>query len=62
MNDKFVIMADYVMELIHDLLVSDSESISNSASSQGSYQPSRDCFMADIADDTRHEVTLKDTS
>jgi hypothetical protein len=55
-------MVDYVMELIHDLLVSDSESISDSASSQGSYQPSCDCFMLDITDDTRYEVTPKDTS
>jgi hypothetical protein len=57
MNDKFVGMADYVMESIHDLLVSDSKSISNSASSQGSYHPSRECFMVEIADDTRCEAT-----
>jgi hypothetical protein len=38
-NDEFMGMADYIMESIHDLLVSDSESISNSASSQGATTP-----------------------
>jgi hypothetical protein len=52
-------MADYVMESIHDLLVSDSETISDSTSSQGSYHPLRECFMAEIANDARREVTLK---
>jgi hypothetical protein len=51
MNDEFVGLADYIEESIHDLLASDSESISDFASSQGSYQPSRECFMTDIIDD-----------
>jgi hypothetical protein len=50
-------MVDYVMESIHDLLVSNSESISDFTSSQGSYHPSRECFMADIIDDLHHEAT-----
>jgi hypothetical protein len=57
MNDKFIGLADYIVESIHDLLVSDLESISNSTSSQGSYHPSHECFMAEIVDDTHHEVT-----
>jgi hypothetical protein len=57
MNDEFVCMADYVMESIHDLLVSDSESIYDSASTQGSYHPSHECFMVEIIDNTHHEVT-----
>jgi hypothetical protein len=52
-------MADYVVESIHDLLMSDSESISDFVSSQGSYHPSRECFMADIIDDPHHEVIPK---
>jgi hypothetical protein len=46
-------MDDCVMESIHDLLMSDSESISDSASSQGSYHPK-------ITDDTRREATPRD--
>jgi hypothetical protein len=57
MNDKFVGLADYIVESIHDLLVSDLESISDSTSSQGSYHPSHECFMAEIVDDTHSEVT-----
>jgi hypothetical protein len=52
-------MADYVVESIHDLLMSDSESISDFVSSQGSYHPSRECFMADIIDDPHHKVIPK---
>jgi hypothetical protein len=52
-------MADYIEESIHDLLAKDSESISDSASSQGSYHPSRECFMADIVDDPHREVTFE---
>jgi hypothetical protein len=59
MNDKFVALADYIMESIHDLLVRDLESISDSTSSQGSYHPSHECFMAEIVDDTHREVTPK---
>jgi hypothetical protein len=57
MNDEFVGMADYIMVSIHDLLVSDSESISDSTFSQGSYHPSCKCFMAEIVDDTHREAT-----
>jgi hypothetical protein len=46
-NDEFVGMANYIMGLIHNLLVSVSESIPDSVSSQGSYHLSRECFMAD---------------
>jgi hypothetical protein len=56
-NDEFVGVADYVMKLINDLLVSDLESFSDLASSQGSYHPLRECFMVEIVDDTRQEVT-----
>ena len=45
-DDEFVGMADYVAESFHNLLVGDSESISNSDSSRGSHHPSRECFMA----------------
>jgi hypothetical protein len=58
-NDEFVGMADYIMESIHDLLVSDSKTIFDSASSQGSYDPSSECFMAEIANDTHRETTLE---
>jgi hypothetical protein len=56
-NDEFVGMADYIMELIHELLTSDSKTISDSASSQGSYHPSHECFMAEITDDPHREAT-----
>ena len=46
MNDKFMGMTEYVMESFHDLLMGDSESISNSDSSRRSHHPSRECFMA----------------
>jgi hypothetical protein len=58
-NDEFLGVADYIIELIHDLLVSDLDSIFDSASSQGSYHPSRECFMGKITDDTRREATLE---
>jgi hypothetical protein len=58
-NDEFVGMADYIVKSIHDLLASDLESISDSGSSQGSYHPSRQCFMAEIIDDAHHEATPK---
>jgi hypothetical protein len=47
-------MADYIMGSVHDLLASDSESISDSISSQGSYHPSHECFMTDSP---HHEET-----
>jgi hypothetical protein len=56
-DNKFVGMADYLVEPIHDLLASDSESISDSSSSRGSYHPSRECFMADVADNALREET-----
>jgi hypothetical protein len=62
MNDEFVGMANYVVESIHDLLVRDPESTSDSASSQGSYHPSHECFMAEIADDAHREATPRDVS
>jgi hypothetical protein len=49
-NDKFMGMADFFVELIHDLLTSDSESISGSASSEGSHHPSRECFMPETSE------------
>jgi hypothetical protein len=58
-NDESVGMADYIEESIHDLLANDLESISDSASSQGSYHTSHECFMADIVDDPHREVTFK---
>ena len=45
-DDQLVGMADYVTKSFHDLLMGDSESISNSDSSRGSHHPSRECFMA----------------
>jgi hypothetical protein len=41
-------MADYVVESFHDLLVGDSELISDSHSSGGSHHPWRECFMAEV--------------
>jgi hypothetical protein len=52
-------MADYIMESIHDILVGESKAISDSASSQGSYHPSRECFMTEITGDACQEVTLE---
>ena len=45
-DDEFVGMMDYVAESFHDLLMGDSEMISDSDSSRGSHHPSRECFMA----------------
>jgi hypothetical protein len=59
MDYEFVGMVDYLMELIHDLLASDSELISDSGSSRGSHHPSRECFMADVTADAICEETLK---
>jgi hypothetical protein len=50
-------MADYIEGSIHDLLASDSESIFDFVSNQGSYHPLRECFMAEIVDDPHREVT-----
>jgi hypothetical protein len=41
-------MVDYFMESIHDLL-SNSESISDSNSCEGSHHPSQECFMAETS-------------
>jgi hypothetical protein len=57
-DSEFIGMANYLMESIHDLLVSDSKSISDSGSSRGSYHPLCECFMADVTDDTFREETL----
>jgi hypothetical protein len=59
MNDEFVDMVDYITKSIHDLLTNDSESISDPASSQGSYHPSHEHFMVDIIDDPHYEATPK---
>jgi hypothetical protein len=40
----------YFVESIHDLLASDSKSISASVSSEGSHHPSQECFMAETSD------------
>ena len=39
-------MTEYVIESFHDLLMGDLKSPSDSNSSRGSQQPSRECFMA----------------
>ena len=44
-DDKFMRMDDYIAESFHDLLMGDSESISDSDSSRESHHPSRECFM-----------------
>ena len=44
-NDEFMGMTEYIVESFHDLLVGDSESLSNSNSSRGSHHPSHECFM-----------------
>ena len=40
MNNEFVGMTEYVVESFHDLLMGDSESLSDSDSSKGSHHPS----------------------
>jgi hypothetical protein len=50
MNDEFVGMADFFVEPIHDLLASDSESISGSAFSEGSHHPSWECSMVETSE------------
>jgi hypothetical protein len=45
-DDKFVGMTDYFTESFHDLLMRDSEVISDFDSSRGSHHPSHKCFMA----------------
>jgi hypothetical protein len=47
MNDEFVGMAEYVTKSFYDLLMGDSEGISDSNSSKGSHHPSHECFMAE---------------
>jgi hypothetical protein len=46
-NNEFVGMTDYISECFHDLLVGDSEVISDSDSNRGSHHPSCECFMAE---------------
>ena len=41
-------MLEHVVESIHDILVSDSESLSSSESNQESCHPSRECLIAEI--------------
>jgi hypothetical protein len=43
-------MADYIVDSIHDLLESGSETFSNSDSSGGSHHPSQECFMVETSD------------
>jgi hypothetical protein len=50
-NDEFMSMVDYFVESIHDLIASDSESISSSVSSEGSHHPSWECFMVETFDE-----------
>jgi hypothetical protein len=49
-NDEFVGMANFSVESTHDLPTGDSETISRSASSEGSHHPSRECFMAETSE------------
>jgi hypothetical protein len=56
-DSKFIEMVDYLMESTHDLLAPHSETISDSGSSSRSHHPSRECFMADVADDAIREGT-----
>jgi hypothetical protein len=58
-DSKFIGVADYLMESIHDLLASDSESISDSSSSRGSHHRSCESFMVHVADDAICEGTPK---
>jgi hypothetical protein len=46
-DNKFVGMADYIVESFHDLLMGDSKMISDSNPSGGSHHPLHKCFMAD---------------
>jgi hypothetical protein len=55
-NDEFVGMADYILECFHDLLVGDSEAISDSNSNRGSHHPSRECFMVETPE--RHVASI----
>jgi hypothetical protein len=48
-NDEFVGMTEYVTKSFYNLLVGDSEGISDSNSSRGSHHPSCECFMAEGA-------------
>ena len=45
-DDEFMDMMDYVVESLHDLLVGDSDMVSNSDFSRRSHHPLRECFMA----------------
>jgi hypothetical protein len=47
-HGEFMGMMDYISESFHDLLPRESEAISDSGSSGGSHQPSRECFMARV--------------
>jgi hypothetical protein len=49
-DSEFIGMADYIVDLIHDLLESGSETFSNSDSSGGSHHPSQECFMVETSD------------
>jgi hypothetical protein len=46
-DDEFVGITDYISESFHDILVGESEKVSDSNSSMGSHHPSLECFMAD---------------
>jgi hypothetical protein len=66
-NDKFVGMADYIMESFHDLLTRDFEMIFDLDSSRGSHHPSRECLIADtpkghVESIHKREVTPRLTS
>jgi hypothetical protein len=49
-DSEFVRMADYIMDLIHDLLESGLETFSDSNSSGGSHHSSLECFIAKTSD------------
>lgn len=45
-------MVDHAVDSVLDLLVADSETLSDSGSSEGSHHPSRECFMAEEGERT----------
>jgi hypothetical protein len=48
-DNEFVKVVDYIVDSIHDLLGSDSETFFDSSSSRGSHHPSQECFMAETS-------------
>jgi hypothetical protein len=60
MGGKFVRMADYIVDSIHDLLESGSGMLFNSNSSEGSHHPSWECFM--VENSNGHVSSASDSS